>query len=492
MILVIINTIIIMGELRDKMIIGIKWGAIGKFATQGVNFIIGLVLARLLTPQDYGVVGMVAIFFAIAQTFIDGGFGSAIIRKEDCTEGDYSTAFYINVLVALLCSFLFVAFSSSIANFFQTPILAKVVKVMSLNMIIGSLIIVPSAILTRDIDFKTQSKISLVASIISGACGIMCAYSGLGVWSLVVQNIMSNLVRAIALLFVTRWLPKCVIKRESLSYLSQFGSKILVANLLHSIYCNLTTLIIGKFYTPKDLGYYSRGESIAAFPNNSITNVLQSVSYPVLAKLQRDELQLVAAYKKLLSMSSLVIFFGMFLLLAVARPLVVMLLTEKWINSVLYIQVFCIAYMFDHISYLNINLLYVKGYSNLVLRLEIIKKTISILLILSAVPLGILAICIARTIYSQIAVIINTYYSGKLFDLGYLNQFKEYAKYILFSAIASTPAFLLSFTQINSLIQIIIGGVIALIIYVILLHNDPNIKELKELLKNKVTKPGIQ
>ena len=475
-----------MGELKDKAISGVKWNAIGRFSTQGVNFIIGLILARLLSPSDYGVVGMVGIFFAIAQTFIDSGFGSALIRKNDCTDTDYSTAFYFNVLVGLVCCILLSFASPFIASFFNTPILKDLVKVMSLNMFISSFAIVHTARLTHSVDFKSQSIVNLLTAIIAGASGILMAYNGFGVWSLVFQHIISSIVRVVLLIVVTKWLPRFEFSKESFRYLFGFGSKILVSSLLHTIYSNLTTLLIGKFYTAKDLGFYTRGQTLAAFPSSNVNSIIQSVSYPVLAKIQDDDKHLIESYRKLISMTSMVIFFGMFLLAAIAKPLIVTLLTEKWLNAVIYLQVFCFAYMFDHLCSLNLNILYVKGFSNLVLRLEIIKKTISISLIIAAIPLGPLAICIASAFYTQIAVVINTYYTGKLFGLGYVKQVKDFSKYLLFSIISVVPAYAITFVDINSILQLVFGGVSSCVIYYFLIHRDKHFVELFSMVKGSL------
>lgn len=475
-----------MGELKDKAISGVKWNAIGRFSTQGVNFIIGLVLARLLSPSDYGVVGMVGIFFAIAQTFIDSGFGSALIRKNDCTDTDYSTAFYFNVLVGLVCCILLSLASPFIANFFNTPILKDLVKVMSLNMFISSFAIAHTARLTHSVDFKSQSIVNLLTAIVAGISGILMAYNGFGVWSLVFQHIISSIVRVVLLIVVTKWLPRFEFSKESFRYLFGFGSKILVSSLLHTVYSNLTTLLIGKFYTAKDLGFYTRGQTLAAFPSSNVNSIIQSVSYPVLAKIQDDDKHLIESYRKLISMTSMVIFFGMFLLAAIAKPLIVTLLTEKWLDAVIYLQVFCFAYMFDHLCSLNLNILYVKGFSNLVLRLEIIKKTISVSLIIAAIPLGPLAICIASAFYTQIAVVINTYYTGKLFGLGYVKQVKDFIKYLIYSIISVIPAYVMTFVDIHSILQIVIGVALSSAAYYLLLHKDKCFVELISMVKVSV------
>lgn len=475
-----------MGELRDKTISGVKWSAIGRFSKQGISFIIGLLLARVLSPSDYGVVGMVGIFFAIAQTFIDSGFGSALIRKKDCSEADYNTAFYFNVIIGILSSIILSFLAPFIAQFFYTPVLEDIVIVMSINMFISSFTIVQWAKLNSAIDFKSQAKINLITTIISGCIGLTLAYTGFGVWSLVFQNLSATILRTILLFVTTKWMPKRQFSKQSFSYLFNFGSKILTASLLHTIYSNMITMVIGKFYTAKDLGYYSRGESLATFPSTNLTGILQSVTYPILSKIQDDDQRLVQVYRKYIAMTSMVIFFGMCLLAALAKPLIVTLLTDKWLDSVIYLQVFCFALMFDHICLLNLNILYVKGRSDLVLRLEVIKKTISISMIIFAIPFGVLAICITQAIYTQIAVIINTYYTGKLFGLGYVEQFKDFINYFLFSILAVLPAFLLSFSALNSIVILLLGTCSALFIYLFLLKNNSNLVELISIIKNRI------
>lgn len=474
-----------MSELKKQTISGVKWNAIGRFSTQGVSFVIGLLLARKLSPSDYGVVGMLSIFFAIAQTFIDSGFGSALIRKKDCSDEDFSTAFYFNIAVGIISFITLFLSAPYIARFFNTPILLDVTRVLSVNLFINSLTIVQHAKLNAAIDFKSQAKVSLLSTLVSGGVGLSMAYLGFGVWSLVYQSVSLAIVRAILLWHMTQWRPQRVFSRESFQYLFGFGSKILSASLLHTVYANLTTILIGKFYTAKDLGYYSRGESLATLPSSNITSILQSVTYPILSKIQDDDARLIQAYRKYISMTSMVIFFGMCLLAALAKPFILTLLTEKWANSIIYLQVFCFAWMFDHLCALNLNILYVKGRTDLVLRLEIIKKIISITMIIASIPFGVLAICISRAIYTQIAVIINTYYTGKLYGLGYLDQVRDFIKYLLYSLVAVSPAFLLAYTSLNSIAVLIIGSLLACAIYLLLLRKDPNLKECFGLLRKR-------
>ncbi len=475
-----------MGELKEKTLSGVKWSAIGRFSTQGIGFVIGVLLARMLSPADYGVIGMIGIFMAIAQSFIDSGFSSALVRKKDCSDADYSTAFYFNIVVGIVSNSVMFFCAPFIAEFFNTPILKDVVRVLSINLFLNSLTITQTAKLTAAIDFKSQAKISVACTIFSGCIGLAMAYNGYGVWSLVYQSVSSSVLRTILYWVVTKWKPQMTFSKESFKYLFGFGSKILMAGLLHTVYSNLTTMIIGKFYTPKDLGYYSRGEHIATLPSSNILSILQSVTYPILSKLQDDDNSLIQVYRKYICMSSMVIFFGMFLLAALAEPLIITVFTDKWAESIIYLQIFCFAWMFDHLCVLNLNLLYIKGRSDLVLRLEVIKKTISISMIVAAIPFGVLAICISRALYTQIAVIINTYYTGKLFGLGYLAQLKDFIKYLLYSFIAVIPALILSYLSLlPSIPTLVIGGCSACLIYWALLRKDPNFIEVVKLVRRR-------
>ncbi len=477
-----------MGTLKEKAVLGVKWSTIGNFTTQGVNFIVGLILARILVPSDYGVIGMVGIFFAIAQTFIDSGFTSALIRKKDCSNIDYSTAFYFNIVVAFICSIILSISSSFIASFFGIPLLKDLVKVMSINMFIGSFSIVPSVILSSNMDFRSHAKISFMSSLVSGVVGIAMAHSGFGVWSLIYQNLTLTLLRVIYSYLVTKWRPQLIFSKVVFRYLCGFGSKILMSSLLHTIYKNLTTLIIGKVYTAKDLGFYSRGESLSSFPSTNITNIIQTVTYPLLSKIQDDDECLINSYRKLISITSLVVFFVLSLVAALAKPLVLTLLTDKWLPAVPYVQIFCFTYMFDHICSLNLNLLYVKGYSNLVLRLEIVKKTISIMMIIAAIPLGVIAVCISRALYTQIAVFINTYYSGKLFNMGYTKQLKDYMSYFICSILSVIPAYLISYIEMHSILQLGLGALVSLFLYLIFMRKDVFFIEVIQLLKQYIFK----
>lgn len=475
-------------NIKKDTLKGVKWTAIEKVALQGIQFVIGLILARLLTPSDFGLVGMLAIFISVSQTFVDGGFSNALIRKLNRTDTDCSTAFYFNIVVGLVCYGLLFVSSPWIAEFFNIPILKDLLRVLSISIFINSLAVVQVAKLTVDINFKAQARATVCSVFMSGCIGILMAYKGYGVWSLAWQTVFGAIFKCIILWYQTKWKPKMVFSMESFRNLFSYGSKLLLSNLIGTFYANMTTIAIGKFYTSKDLGFYSRGQQFAHLPSTAIIDTIGRVTFPILAKIQNDDERLVSVYRKYIKVTSLPIIFCLILLASVAKPLILVLLTEKWLDATLFLQIFCFAFMTEHISKLNLNLLQVKGRSDLYLRLEVVKKIIAFLILLCSIPLGVVVICLSKVLNGQVALFINTYYTGKLFGLGYLKQFTDFFKYMVMSLLACSPAFVLTFTEINPALQLLVGCVSAVLLYYILLRNDSIMKELKDMILSKIKK----
>lgn len=476
-----------MGGLKENTINGVKWSAIERFSVQGVSFVVGLVLARLLTPSDFGMIGMLSIFMSISQTFIDSGFSNALIRKLDRTEIDCSTAFYFNIVVGALCFAILYAVSPIIASFYNQPILTEVTRVMAITLFINSLTVVQVAILTIKIDFKTQAIINLVSSIASGVLGIALAYWGFGVWSLVYQQVFRAFLSALLFWILTKWRPLLLFSWSSFKDLFSFGSKLLLSGLLHTFYMNFTNLVIGKFYSSKDLGYYERGRQFGAIPTEMSLSVIQRVVFPILSTIQDDDDRLISVYRKYIKIISIAIFFMMMLLVALSKPVIIILLTDKWAESIIYLQLYCFAQMFNHVTRINLNLLEVKGRSDLYLRLEIVKKTISFFMLLMAAPFGVIAICVSQILYAQIAIFINTYYTNKLFGLSYWMQVKDFSKYFIASMLACVPVYAMVETGVNDYICVITGPFIAFAIYAfVILPKDENFMELKDIALNAI------
>lgn len=467
-----------MDSIKEQTVSGLKWNAIGHFASQGVYFVLGLLIARILLPADYGVVGMLAIFLSISQVFVDSGFSNALIRKIDRTDIDCSTAFYFNIVVGLVCYGLLFIAAPFISAFYQMPILTDILRILALTIVINSLGIVPQALRTIAVDFKTLAYASVLSAIGSGIIGLYLAYTGYGVWALVWQSLSCVLLNVVLVWILAKWRPQWAFSWQSFRKMFSYGSKLLVSALLHRFYINISGLLIGKFYTPADLGFYSRGHQIAMLPSMNITGIIQRVTFPILAKLQNDDQRLAEVYRKYISITSLVIFFLMTLLMAISKPLVVLLLTEKWLGAVPYLQVFCLALMFDHICQLNNNLLMVKGRSDIFLKLEIIKKVIILPLLIIAIYVGPMAICWVAFIHMQVDIVCSTHYNGKLLGLGYLKQMQAFIKYLLLSFLVCAPAYLLCLSDISSWISLPVAIIVSSLLYYGLLCRDANMKEV--------------
>lgn len=477
-----------MGTVKEDTLKGTKWSAIERFSVHGIQFLLGLIMARLLSPSDYGTVGILAIFYAISQTFIDSGFSNALIRKVECTEEDYSTVFYVNISISITCYCILFAIAPWVANFFDIEILCPILRVQSVNLIINSFIGVQTARLTKELDFKALARIATTVTLLSGVVGIVLAYTGYGVWALVYQSILSAVINLILIWVYCRWYPKKRFSKESFYELFGYGSKLLASGLLHTVYANLTTFIIGKNFSSKDLGFYTRGTQLARFPCDNINGVLGKVTFPILAKIQNDDGHLISVYRKYICVTSMIIFFTCTLLAALGNPFIKFILTDKWADAIIYLQIYCFAIMFDHICCINLNLLQVKGRSDLFLRLEIIKKTISIAILFASIPFGVIGICISKIIYSQIAVFINTYYTGKLFHLGYVTQLKDFIGFLLYSILACAPAYILTFLDFPPMMTLILGGASSIAIYYCILRNNPYMTEIINIAKTKILK----
>ena len=473
-------------SIKSKTISGVKWSAVESFLTQGIQFLIGLVLARLLAPSDFGVVGMLAIFIAISQSLVDSGFSNALIRKVDRSEQDFYTAFYFNIAVGVAMYLLLCLFAPLIATFFNVPILERLIYVLSLCVLFDSFCVVQRARLAIVVDFKTQAKATLISVVLSGVVGIFLALNNCGIWSLVCQQVLRSVINTFLLWIFARWLPKLVFSWSSFRSLFSFGSKIMIAGLISTIYQHLSTVAIGKFYTPTDLGFYSRGQQFAMLPSVNLNTVIQRVTFPILSKIQNDNQRLIDTYRHYICSSSLLIFFCMVFLASIGRPLVLVLLGAKWAEAIIYLQIFCFAYMFDHICSINLNLLYVKGRSDLVLKLEVIKKSIAFVILLISIKYGVIWICASTILYTQIAVLINTYYTGKLFHLGYIQQIRDFGPFFILSLIVCAPFYILGESNFHPLLVLVVSCILAPLLFMLILRRNPYMNEIVGIIRNQL------
>lgn len=455
-------------DLKSRTFRGVFWSFFERFSVQGVQFVLGIVLARLLLPSDYGIIAMLAIFMSISQVFIDGGFSSALIQCSDRTARDYSTVFYMNLGISLLCYAALYLGAPAIAAFYDQPLLVPVTRVYALNLVLNSLVAVHRVQLTIDLNFKVQSKISLGAAVLSGLAGIAAAWAGWGVWALVVQMLCSAAVNVLLSYYYVRWLPGWTFSGASFRKLFLFGSKLLAASLINSVYTNLYTLVIGKKFPPASLGVYTRADQFAQFTSTNIAGILSRVFFPVLSRFQDDDERLKRVYSKYIQLSAFLVFPLILGLCGVARPLILLLLTEKWSGSILLLQILCAGCLWTCITTINLNLLYVKGRSDLVLRLEVIKKSVALLILLATIPFGLIAICAGLSVYSFLAFYMNTYYTRKLLDYGFLRQLRELFPYLFLSLVVLAEALLLSRFVESHLLSLILSLLLCSATYIVL------------------------
>jgi len=454
-------------SLKKQAFVGVGWNALGRFSTQGVSFILQIILARLLSPSDYGIIAMLGIFLQVAAVFVDSGFGKALVQKQNCEEKDYSTVFFYNLAVALGVYAILFVIAPFVARFYEVDLLTDVMRVASLVVIINALSIVQRAKLEKRIDFKSQSIVHFTSSLLSGLAGIAMAYYGFGVWALCGQSLLNSLFQLLLFYYFVRWKPAFVFSKQSFHEMFSFGSKILVASIISVIYKNLYTIVIGKRFNSKDLGYYSRADQFAIFPSTNIGAIISGVAYPTLSKIQDNDDKLRFAYRKIIRYSTFIIFPLMIGLAAVAAPFILALLGAKWAEAIPYLQILCFALMWDHLSSLNLNLLYVKGRSDLVLKLEIIKKTIAVLILFASIPFGIIVMCWGRVLYDITAFVINTYYTKRLIGLSFWQQLMDFLPYLVLSlCMGGIVYYLSSILPVkpvwNLIIGLLLGGVIYL------------------------------
>lgn len=475
-------------SLKYKTKKGLYWKFFDTFANYGMTFIVGIFMARMLTPEDYGITALPAVFLAIAGVFISGGFATALIRKPELTEKDLSTAFYYSLAVGLFCYLVLFCLSSYIAVFYNTPVLKSLIRVTALSFLWGPLNTPQTVILSRRMDFKNPARISIINKIIGSIVGISMAYSGLGVWALVGSSLVSSLIGLIQTWWVVKWLPKAPFSKESFKYLWDYGNKMMGISLLYTLYGNIVPVLIGKFGGTKDLGNYNRAANYASLPSSNITGVLTTVSFPALSKMQDDDERLASNYRKMIRVSSFFVFPIMLMLSALAYPIVITMVTAKWESCVVLLQIMCFTYMFQPAQILNLNLLQVKGRPDLSLRIEIIKKIIgAVVFIYAAIYLSLVQLCIVDFFYTMFALVLNTYYTGKLINVGYFRQVKDIMPSLILSLVMY-GAILLTNTLTNNLIlQILIGVVVGSAIYIggSFLMKFPELEEAKYLLSRK-------
>ncbi|PKN75818.1 MAG: flippase [Candidatus Cloacimonetes bacterium HGW-Cloacimonetes-2] len=409
-------------SLKQQTVSGLFWSIADKTVEQASRFIIGIILARLLLPADFGIIGMVTVFMVVSQSFIDSGFGQALIQNRDAKQRDFSTAFYFNIAIALIMYSLIYLSADFIATFMKNELVGPVLRVISIALVVNSFGVIQRAILIKNIDFKTQLWIQVASNLFSGGLAILLALKGYGVWSLVCKLIAKSCVDTTLLWVLNRWRPTWEFCWKSFRQMFAFGGRILVSDVINKLYRNLYYFIIGRFFSASDLGFYSRAEQFEQLPSNILTLTLQRVTYPVLCKVTDDGDNLKLKFRLFYRNIAYIVIPLMAILAIVSKPLIEVLIGSKWLPSVQYLRLLCIAGMVVPLSYLNINLLKVKGRTDILLKLEIVKKLLAVPIVIVSMRFGITGLIYGLILASIIEFSLNSYFSGRLIRYHILTQ----------------------------------------------------------------------
>lgn len=476
-------------SLKKRAVKGISWAFADQFANNVIQFVIGIVLARLLSPQEYGLVGMLAIFMAVADTFVVAGYGEALIRKKAPTAEDYNTTFVVNVLTGFLFYLLFLILAGPISRFFREPELAGIIKVLGLSIIISAFALVARVPLIKELNFKSLAKISVASTLLSGIVAIVLAVKGYGVWSLVWRSVAASLVGTGMVYLIARPRLRLQFNRSAFGELFGFGSKLLFSRLFNEIYSNMLFVLIGKFFSTRELGLYTRANGYKDLPSRMLNNVIQSVSFPALAELKDDDERLRAAFRRVMQATMYLTFTLMFCLAGCSESFIIGLIGEQWREAIPYLQLLCFVGVFYPLHYLNLSILVVKGFSGLHLKIEIVTK----LLVLPAIALGLLwgiKWMIAGLIVVSVAdYAITATLSGRPIQYGLGRQLADLWPSLLFGLVAGAFLYFIgTVVPVPPLPMLLIQGALGLA-FVILVSDILRLRpylEMKQIIMEKL------
>lgn len=455
-------------SLKDKTVKGTFWSAADAFLGQGVTFIVGIILARLLTPDEYGLIGICIIFNTVLNGIVDSGFSNALIRKNKCTDEDYNTMFFTNLVFSVVLYVILFFCAPAISLFFERDELTPLIQVSGSVLIFNALSLTHTTILTKKIDFKTKTKGSVVSALISGGIGVSMAFMGAGAWSLVGQMVSRQLLYTICLWFFIRWWPQLRVSVESFRYMWGFGWKLLLSGLLNNIWNQLYQVVVGKFYSPATLGQYTRSRDFARIFSENFTTIVQRVSYPVLANIQDEKERMIEAYRRIIKVTMFATCVCLTMLAAVAEPLIVTIIGPQWMEAATYLPYICVSMSFYPLHAINLNMLQIQNRTDIFLILDIIKKIIAIPPILAGIFISIKCMLICSIVVGIISFFLNSYYTGK--NLGYTSwmQLKDVLPDYLISFSVCLPLFFFKYLDCSYILililQIIVGAVLGVFV----------------------------
>lgn len=471
-------------SLKNKTIKGVGWSAADAFLGQGVTFIVGLVLARLLSPDEYGLIGICLIFTTVLNGIVDSGFSNALIRKKEVTDEDYNTMFMTNMAISIVLYVLLFISAPLVSDFFHRIELTALVRVTGLVLFCNALSITQVTILAKRIDFKTKTKASLVSAVVSGVIGIAMAFMGFGVWSLVAQQLSRQLLYTLCLWVLNKWCPKFTFYKDSFKYMWGFGWKLLASGILNNVWNQLYQVVIGRCYTSSTLGHYTRANEYASIFSSNLTSIVQRVSYPVLAEIQDDKERMVLGYRKVIKVTMFVTAVCMISLGAVSEPLIYTLIGTKWHEAATYLPLICISMSLYPLHAINLNILQVLGRSDIFLYLEVLKRIVGLIPVVIGIYYGIYFMLLISIFTSIIGLYLNTWYTGKALKYTFWKQIKDITPSYMTAFIIALSVYFLKYISLPFYvilaIQLVVGVITGCVVSQLL--NSEEYIELKLIL----------
>lgn len=457
-------------NLKSKTIKGVGWSFADSILGQGVMFIVGLVLARIVTPDEYGLIGIIMVFVTVLDSIVDSGFSNAIIRKKNATNDDINTMFLTNMGISIVL-FLALFFSAGwIADFFNRQELVSLTRVMASVVIFNAMSLAQYTTLTIRLDFKTKTKASLISSVLSGIIGIGMALADYGVWALAGQQISRRLINMLCLWAFNRWWPSLRFSMDSFRYMWGFGWKLLASTLINNLWNELYQVIVGKFYSPATLGQYTRSNEYAKLFSTNLTLVVQRVSYPALSKLQDERERMVAAYRKVIKITMFVTFICMICMGAVSEPLIYCLIGEKWHQAATFLPFICLSLMFYPLHAINLNMLQVQGRSDIYLKLEILKKLVATVPLLIGIYIDIYWMLTASIAGNIICFFLNTAYTGRVLKYTGLQQLRDVSSSFCVAVIMALSVYFLKLLPLSPFVILPLQVIVGMAVFFLLMH----------------------
>ena len=455
-------------NIKSKVLRGLFWKIMEQCGSQGIQFVVALVLARLMTPEEYGTISLITIFIAIANTFVQSGFATALVQGKDIEEEDYSSVFWMSMLLGLMCYSVLYLAAPWIAGYYDAPVLRVLVRVMGIVLFPGGVVSIQTAYVARNLRFRQLFQSTMISVIISGAVSIVLAVQGFGVWAMAAQQIVYYFSLMAVMLVTVKWYPRILFRRSRLKRLFSFGWKILASGLIDAVWQNIYGLIIGKKYSSADLGAYNRGEQFPKIIATNLSTAIQSVMLPAYSKEQDDPETLRRMASRSIRLSAFVIFPMMAGLAAVAKGLVILLLTEKWMVAAPYLVLLAVSYAVYPIHIINLQVINAMGRSDLFLKLEIIKKAIGVVILFLSISLGIWPMLILKVFDEYLCTVINAYPNKKLIGYGPMSQWKEVLPTLIISVIMGIGVWGIQFIDMPALITLIVQMIAGTGIYLLL------------------------